>query len=658
MKKVFLKRLEITNFKGIKSRVIDFEPETFIYGQNGSGKTTVVDAFIWLLFGKNSEDRKDFSIKPIVNDDGFVSASPGKIENEVIGVFDIEGSELTIKRILREKWVKSRGESEEKFTGNETLFFWNDVPCQAGEFQNKVSELIDEKLFKLITSPYAFANLNWTERRTIITKIVGDVSDTDIAATRADFKALMVTLSGKSLEDFKKEISAKKKKLKDELELIPARIDEIKRGLPEVPDSAMIQIDLNNIDQAIVKCNDRIKDQSKVSEEFFKAKSERQKRIYELDSVISGLINAERHTIRAKYEESESKKQKIESEIRNITNELSYNQADLKKTIEKIESTNSLLLTLRGKYSEVNASQITFNPNEFVCPTCKRSFDESDIDQKQQEMTEAFNKNKASELTKINTEGKSIKPELEKLIAKRDELIESINLQEEVLTGKKTELSEIKPIPGHTEIESMARINVDINPEYFSACQEMSKLKEVNDLPFSESNDVSSIEGERKICERQRDELKSKLQNQATIDKGNARIAELHGEAKNFGQQIADLEKLIFTMEAFEKAKIDLVEEKVNKLFTRLKFKMFTTQINGGIAPACEILINGVPFSDANTASQINAGIEIINVLCENYQVNAPIFIDGRESVTEIIPTNSQIINMVVSPADKTFRII
>lgn len=658
MKKVFLKRLEITNFKGIKSRVIDFEPETFIYGQNGSGKTTVVDAFIWLLFGKNSEDRKDFSIKPIVNDDGFVSASPGKIENEVIGVFNIEGSELTIKRILREKWVKSRGESEEKFTGNETLFFWNDVPCQAGEFQSKVSELIDEKLFKLITSPYAFANLNWTERRTIITKIVGDVQDEDIAVTRADFKALMLTLSGKSLEEFKKEISAKKKKLKDELELIPARIDEIKRGLPEVPDSAMIQIDLNNIDQAIAKCNDRIKDQSKVSEEFFKAKSERQKLIYELDSIISGLINDERHTIRAMYEDSESKKQKIESEIRNISNELSYNQADLKRTIEKIESTNSLLLTLRGKYSEVNASQITFNPNEFVCPTCKRSFDESDIDQKQQEMTEAFNKNKASELTRINTEGKSIKPELEKLIAKRDELIESINLQEEVLAGKKTELSEIKPIPGHTEIEALAKENAKNTIAFKNADEEQFKLKEVDNLPFSESNDVSSIEGERKIYERQRDELKAKLQNQAIIDKSNARISELQGEAKSFSQQIADLEKMIFTMEAFEKAKIDLVEEKVNKLFTRLKFKMFTTQINGGIAPACEILCNGVPFSDANTASQINAGIEIINVLCESYQVNAPIFLDGRESCSEVIPTNSQLINLVVSPEDKTFRII
>jgi len=658
MKKVFLKRLEITNFKGIKSRVIDFEPETFIYGQNGSGKTTVVDSFIWLLFGKNSEDRKDFSIKPIVNDDGFVSASPGKIENEVIGVFDIEGSELTIKRILREKWVKSRGESEEKFTGNETLFFWNDVPCQAGEFQNKVSELIDEKLFKLITSPYAFANLNWTERRTIIAKIVGDVSDTDIAATRADFKALMVTLSGKSLEEFKKEISAKKKKLKDELELIPARIDEIKRGLPEVPDSTMIQIDLNNIDQAIAKCNDRIKDQSKASEQFFKDRSARNQRIGELNGLLFGMIEKERHQIRLGFSLQSQNRQSAESEIRNIKSELLNSERNKNQLVSRIAILDESISNLRTDWTNINEKTIVFNDAEFSCPTCKRAYDVSDVESKQIELTESFNSNKAQRLSAISSNGKT-KAEEKKLIQSQiTEIEESIKFQSEILEGKESELKNILPTPDESEIQNRAIEILKINSEHTILIEELERLNEVNNLPFSESNDVSSIEGERKIYERQRDELKAKLQNQAIIDKSNARITELQGEAKTFSQQIADLEKMIFTMEAFEKAKIDLVEEKVNKLFTRLKFKMFTTQINGGIAPACEILCNGVPFSDANTASQINAGIEIINVLCDSYQVNAPIFIDGRESVTEIIPTNSQIINMVVSPEDKIFRII
>ena len=122
-------------------------------------------------------------------------------------------------------------------------------------------------------------------------------------------------------------------------------------------------------------------------------------------------------------------------------------------------------------------------------------------------------------------------------------------------------------------------------------------------------------------------------------------------------KQIADLEQSIFTAESFEKAKSDMVEDKVNELFKVVRFRMFTKQINGGIAPDCEILINGVPFSDANTASQINAGIEIINILCSHYSVSAPIFVDNRESCTVIIPTKSQLINLVVSPEHKVLTI-
>lgn len=654
MKKVELKRLLITNFKGIASLEVSFTPETFIYAANGLGKTTINDAFVWLLFGKNAEDKKDFSIKPR-SSAGIPSE---KIENEVEGLFMVDGQSVTIKRVQREKWVKSRGEVEATFTGNETLFFWNDVPCQAGEFQSKVSELIDEKLFKLITSPYAFAALGWQERRAIITKIVGDVSDSDIAANRKDFQGLMVTLSGKSLEEFKKEISAKKKKLNDELNLIPARVDEIKRGMPEIPNNDMIQIDLNNIDQEIVNCNDQIKDKSKQSEEFYAAKTIRQKRIYELDAIISGIVNDQRISIRSEYSDAESNRQGVEGEVKVITNELLRNNAELKKSMDRVIILNIKRTALRLKWTETNASQIGFNPNEFICPTCKRSFDESDIDQKQNEMTEAFNTNKVNKLQEIGLEGKGYKDECERLEIDVVELSESINLQTEVLAGKQKELSEIKPTPNQIEIEALAKIKAKLDPKYIEAEKETQKLQFEDNSTLLQSNNDTSIEAQRKAFNSQRDELIKKQGNQSIIDKDNARILELQQQTKSFAQQIADLECLIFTMEDFEKCKIDLVERKVNKLFTQLKFKMFTTQINGGMAPACEILINGVPFSDANKAAQYNAGIEIINVLCESNQVNAPIFIDNREAVTEIIPTNSQIINLVVSAQDKQFRII
>ena len=63
-----------------------------------------------------------------------------------------------------------------------------------------------------------------------------------------------------------------------------------------------------------------------------------------------------------------------------------------------------------------------------------------------------------------------------------------------------------------------------------------------------------------------------------------------------------------------------------------------------------------MPFTVANTAKQVNAGIEIINALSRFYGVSAPIFIDNRESVQSLIDTDSQIINLVVS-SDKELTI-
>jgi hypothetical protein len=99
------------------------------------------------------------------------------------------------------------------------------------------------------------------------------------------------------------------------------------------------------------------------------------------------------------------------------------------------------------------------------------------------------------------------------------------------------------------------------------------------------------------------------------------------------------------------------LEQLVNDRFELVTFKLFETQVNGGETPTCKALINGVPFSDANTASKINAGVDIINVLCDYYKVTAPIFIDNRESVTKLIDSDSQIINLVVDPSKKKLKV-
>ena len=151
--------------------------------------------------------------------------------------------------------------------------------------------------------------------------------------------------------------------------------------------------------------------------------------------------------------------------------------------------------------------------------------------------------------------------------------------------------------------------------------------------------------------------MKAKLQSKAQIEVAEKRILELKDEEKTLSQQIANVEKEQFVIENFVKAKVDALENVVNSKFKFVKFKMFEEQINGGLRETCEATVNGVPYSDVNTASKINAGLDIINVLSEHYQITAPIFIDNAESVHTLIEMQTQVLRLIVNENFKSLEV-
>ncbi|TEB40745.1 recombinase RecF, partial [Flavobacterium circumlabens] len=108
----------------------------------------------------------------------------------------------------------------------ETIYYWNDVPMQQKEFQQKVYGILDETVFKLITNPYALNSLKWQDRRGILTQMSGELSNEEIASGNPEYEALVANLTqGKTMEDYSKQIKASVKKSKDDLKQIPTRID-------------------------------------------------------------------------------------------------------------------------------------------------------------------------------------------------------------------------------------------------------------------------------------------------------------------------------------------------------------------------------------------------------------------------------------------------
>ena len=151
-------------------------------------------------------------------------------------------------------------------------------------------------------------------------------------------------------------------------------------------------------------------------------------------------------------------------------------------------------------------------------------------------------------------------------------------------------------------------------------------------------------------------ELNKRLANRSQIERVDKEIADLEEKRVANNQELADLERWEFTAQEFKKAKDAKLLERINGMFQVVSFNFVSDQLNGGEKLTCVCTVNGTPYPDVNAAGKVNAGLDIINAICSAKGVSAPIFIDNRESVNQIIPTVSQVINLVVSK-DKSLTI-
>ena len=643
---VKIKKMSLLNFKGIEKFEIVLTSTTRIYGDNATGKTTLADAFTWLLFGKDSQDKKDFNIKTLDRNNQVKH----KLDHEVTVVLDVDGVETVLRRVYREKWTTRRGSADTELTGHETLFFWNDVPLQAGEYQAKIDSIISESIFKLLTSPGYFNSLKWQERRSILMNVSGNISDEEITSRRKEYQKLFETIGNKTLDEYRKELAAKRKKLRVELDQIPARIDEVSRNTPEVKNWDLIESTIAEINNQVAEINDQITDQSKQYQAIYGEKQERLRIINDLKTRISNYEYEGRKKFNDQLEQKSTAIAGIDRRIEALKRFQKSKEAEITMLRKKIAQYLEEQQNYRDEWMSVN-SEIPphLDSNEKNCPTCGQSLPEETINNKVSDMVVRFNTDKTRRLASISEKGKAIKPLIEQL----EEQINSLVSADPEDTEES--LIEERQIWDKKEILSVQRILAD-NQVYQESVKQLAEI-EANPEPEIVSPDVTHLKLKKTSLVSRLDELKKELATKDQIDQSEKRKRELLRQEKEYAQQLADMDQDEFLIQEFVKAKVDHLESKINGMFTGVQFRLFTTQINGGIVECCDTLINGVPWQDANNAARINAGIEIINVLSDFYNVYAPIWIDNSESVTAIKNTVSQRIELYVSENDKSLRV-
>lgn len=625
-----LTKLELLNFKGLKSFTINLNGDVVIRGDNATGKTTVFDSVCWLLFGKDSLDRADFEIKTL---DGGEPIH--KVNHEVTGTFTLdEGGTVELKRVYREKYSSPRG-GEVTMTGHTTDYFVDGVPKKEKEYKEIVSSLIDESIFKLITNPLYFnETYSWQNRRKLLLEMCGDIDDISVINSRDDLSRLAELLEGRTVDDQRKVVAAKKTAINKELDMIPVRIDEAMRNKPEIASGkAKLIRDIETLSAGIGE----VEKQKAIIQNGFSS-TEKESKIRDINrqlevqsSKVLSDYHKQKQRLRDEYEASLTKLKMVEVDRDRC--------ADRRDELNKeIERESKRIVTLQSEFDTFNAQQF----NKESCPTCGQALPAD----KQAALEAEFNTNKSKKIE----EWKGLIESAVKLKGNYEEQQEIMASKIDSLTTEASQYNDAYNVK-FKEYEAYSEPNLEDDPVYADLKAQLFLL-EIDDEPGADTEDLAKLDEELSSMKSKKANLETELNKFNLIDDINHRILELESQQQKLVAEKNALDEASFLMDEFIKAKVNMLEENINSKFKLARFKMFNVMLNGNIEECCETTYKGVPYRSMNNAARINVGLDIINALTSYYKVNAPVFIDNAEAVTDFIPVNSQTIKLIVDESE------
>ncbi len=656
-----LLKMSLENFKGIRSKEFVFDGKNAnIFGANGSGKTTVYDAFTWLLFGKSSEEKTKFTPQTITAD-GYAHNLQHSVECDL----EIDGETVTFRRVYHEVYKKTRGRPEAELSGYTTEYYINDVPKKESEYRKYWESIFpNDEVVKLLTIPLYFPEgFGDKKRRPLLFEMCGTVSDTAIMETDDELRELLPQLGGCTVDDYRKMAVSQRATVNKRLSILPEIIAEAEKASPNtaglskcnleerldtirrsISEAEKIRADILSGSDGISKIRIRL---SELEYKLTEARRKYTERSQAVDSEAYGRIQLLRSNL--------SRTEAYLSEIKTLLD-------DEKKKAEKIEAARTEIFTEHRKLQEeyTNLQFETFDESLTVCDKCGQPLPADKVN----ELHESFNERKSNRLAELSRKMNDLveygrKNASKEMLASSREAIdkwtEETAAKEKDVENYRARLKEAGEILQRSKLPLFEQTD-----EYAAIQAEIAAVKESGKFSAPDTS-----KADEKIAVLRADEavVLSQLAALETEAVQKKRVSELEREEKELGEKFCELERALYLCEKFSLVKSSLLSDKINERFSTVRFRLFRQNItNDGIEEICDVLVpseNGalVPFADANRAARLNAGIEIIGVLSEHYGVELPIFVDNAESVTNIIPTKAQMIRLVVSENDKELRL-
>ena len=570
--------------------------------------------------------------------------TPAGTMPEVTAILIVDGEEMKLRKVLREKWEKPRGSSIERYAGDTRDYYIDDVPLAENAYKRRIAELIDEQQFKLLTDVWAVTSkMHWKDRRALLAEICGLPEDRELLATAPQFAELNEKVGRRTVDEFKAVLAKQRKDMNVNLNTLPVRVDECSRMVSE----------LESLDFAAAHAeSDRLQtERERLQGEIVKLSN----------NTLAAQARNERDALQVQLRELEaenaahlaSQRVPVEDETPALTAALdrAKREADrLTRTVARetdyITTGENCLNDYRARWRAIDAEEFT----ETVCPTCHQPLPAEQV----AEAREAFAAHQQQRKDTLLEDSKFVKRGIaaaQERLASAETALKSA--QNEVQKAQ-IALDSYTP-PVITEPENLPDYDRRRNAIQMLITDTEKRLDRLNSDTAAEK---TRLETEHAELTRRKLESDAVLAKEQTLADTRRRIADLQAEQRTAAAEVEQMDRLIAMCEEFTRYRVQAITESVNSKFRLTRWRLFTEQVNGGLADCCEPMdMNGSTFEGTNNAMQINIGMDIIDTLSAHFSRRVPLFVDNAESVTHLQPIGSQVVRLVVSEQAKELRI-
>jgi DNA repair exonuclease SbcCD ATPase subunit len=645
-----LTSLTLHNFQGIKDFALDTQGcDINVFGDNRTGKTTLFNAFLWVLFDKNANNRKNFEIKTLDKHGEALH----HLDHEVEAVLDIDGKSLTLRKVYSEKWTKKRGSATQEFGGHTTDYYIDGVPTQKKEYDARISSIADENIFRLLTNPLYFNEcMKWQDCRNLLMEVCGNISDQDVIASDKALARLPEILGSHSQDDYKKIVVARRAEINKELTALPVRIDEATRSLSDITDLIIEELPAD-----IAKLKAMIQEQQQNMARITSGGeiAEKKRQAAEIDLQLLEILRADRQGIEEQIQAKQRDITEATGKLAQLNTDIRNDERFIEQDKAQVARLEAKMVSGRAEWKEINSPQFLCEDAATVCPACDQSLPEEKLQTARDKAIADFNLRKSRLLEENMSRGKAAKAETERLngeVAALTRNIEAAKDLREQIEGAVALLT--------VDLEALRQQSTQHTggPAYDARQNDKFLLEqEIAQLQAGNTEAIAKVQQEVADLNADLDTLhrsQASIKNNEMTEK---RILQLKEQEHTLATEFEKLEGELFLCDQFTRAKVEMLESKINSKFKMARFKLFDVQINSGLAETCLTTFDGVSYPDLNHEAQINVGLDVISTLIEHYGFSAPVFVDNAEAVTKLINIPAQMIRLVVSAEDRVLRV-